>query len=202
MWGPPKNFNHFQAIFGHFYPISLEKLAIYWHAYHRHMPGQKLKKFQGIGVWRILGRVSILQCWRSHWRVLESGCPLLDWTFWLCSRRNMDMARKKKAMRLHNISTGVLGNLIMVQAATAQWRYGMKATLMRQESGMIKNAIQIMVKVLGQFTHCVKLINKILLPVYGFVYIGLLPTQESWIHDNQGVGLSNKNPKCQIICIK
>ena len=67
----------------------------------------------------------------------------------------------KKAMRLHNISTSVLGNLIMVQAATAQWRYGMKATLMRQESGMIKNAIQIMEKVLGQFTHCVKLINKI-----------------------------------------
>ena len=25
---PPKNFNHFKAIFGHFYPISLEKLAI------------------------------------------------------------------------------------------------------------------------------------------------------------------------------
>merc|ERR1711978_570696 len=24
----PKKFNHFKAIFGHFYPISLEKLAI------------------------------------------------------------------------------------------------------------------------------------------------------------------------------
>ena len=28
MRGPLKNFNHFKAIFGHFYPISLEKLAI------------------------------------------------------------------------------------------------------------------------------------------------------------------------------
>ena len=26
---PPKNFNNFKAIFGHFYSISLEKLAIY-----------------------------------------------------------------------------------------------------------------------------------------------------------------------------
>ena len=28
MRGPPKKFNHFQAIFGHFYPISLDKFAL------------------------------------------------------------------------------------------------------------------------------------------------------------------------------
>ena len=28
MWGPPKNFNPFLVIFGHFYPISLDKFAL------------------------------------------------------------------------------------------------------------------------------------------------------------------------------
>ena len=44
--------------------------------------------------WRILGRVSIFWCWRNHWRVVESGCPLLDWSLWFCSRRDMEMAGK------------------------------------------------------------------------------------------------------------